>query len=33
MIERKLLAPRTDKDKPKSNSAAQTENGNSKTGK
>lgn len=33
MIERKLLAPRTDKDKPKSNSAAQTENGNSKIGK
>ena len=33
MIERKLLAPRTDKEKSNSNSAAQTENGNPKAGK
>lgn len=33
MIQRKLLAPRTTEDKPKSNSAAKTENDNSKAGK
>jgi hypothetical protein len=33
MIERKLLAPRNPEDKPKSNSAAQAENNNSKAGK